>query len=143
MAITSGGTSGLTSDINVTPMADVMLVLLIIFMITAPLLQEGIYVNKARARNALEAPEIEGKDVTTVTITRNGEIYVNSELIPPVDLVDVLTERAALAPEKPLFVKSDVAAKYGVVVDVVNKARDAQIEKIGLLVDRDESTGGR
>lgn len=143
MAITSGGTSGVTSDINVTPMADVMLVLLIIFMITAPLLQEGIYVNKAKARNALEAPEIEGKDVTTVTITRAGEIYVNSELIPPVDLVDVLTERAALAPEKPLYIKSDVAAKYGVVVDVVNKARDAQIERVGLLVDRDESTGGR
>jgi biopolymer transport protein TolR len=141
--MTSGSGSGVTSDINVTPMADVMLVLLIIFMITAPLLQEGIYVNKAKARNAQEAPEIEGKDSTIVTITRSGEIYVNSEIVPPTDLVDRLTERALLAPDKPLFVKGDVAAKYGTVVDVINKARDAQIERIGLMVDRDESSGGR
>lgn len=145
MAMTSGGSgsSGVSADINVTPMADIMLVLLIIFMITAPLLQEGIYVNKAKARSAQEAPEVEGKDSTTVTITRSGDIFVNSEQIPPEQLVDRLTERALLAPEKPLFVKSDVAAAYGTVVDVINKARDANIERIGLLVDRIESGGVR
>ena len=90
MGMTSGASGGVTSDINVTPMADVMLVLLIIFMITAPLLQEGIYVNKAKARNAQEAPDVEGKDSTIVTITRAGEIFVNSELIPPADLIDRL-----------------------------------------------------
>jgi biopolymer transport protein ExbD len=145
MGMSSGGSglSGVTSDINVTPMADIMLVLLIIFMITAPLLQKGIYVNKAKAHNAQEAPEVEGKDATTVTVTRAGEIFVNSEQVVPGDLIEKLTERALLAPEKPLFVKGDVAAAYGTVVDVINKARDAQIERIGLLVDRTESLAGR
>ncbi len=144
MGMTSGSgssLSGVTSDINVTPMADIMLVLLIIFMITTPLLQEGIFVNKAKARNAQIAEEVEGKDATTVTITRQQEIYVNSEPIAPDNLVDKLAERYALSPEKPLFVKGDIAAPYGLVVEVVNKARDAGMERIGLLVDRDKSEG--
>ena len=75
MGMSSGGSSSseVTSDINVTPMADIMLVLLIIFMITTPLLQEGIAVNKAKARNAQEAPEVKGKEATTVTVTRHQE----------------------------------------------------------------------
>lgn len=141
MGMSSGGSrggTGVNSEINVTPMADIMLVLLIIFMITTPLLQEGIAVNKAKARNAEEAPEVEGKDVTTVTVTRNQEIYINSDAVTPENLLDELASRVALAPEKPLFVKSDVAAPYGMVVDIVNKARDAGVERIGLLVDREK-----
>jgi len=144
MGMTSGGGTGLssvTSDINVTPMADIMLVLLIIFMITTPLLQEGIFVNKAKARNAQEAPEIEGKDSTTVTITRSQEIYVNADQVPPDKIVEKLQERVALAPEKPLFIKSDAVAPFGVVVSVVNKAREAGVARIGLLVDREKAEG--
>ena len=141
MAMGSGGSnSGVTSDINVTPMADIMLVLLIIFMITPPMLQEGIAVNKAKADNAQEAPEVEGKDATTVTVTRSQEIYVNDLPIAREDLLEELKLRAALAPEKPLFVKSDVAAPYGTIVSIVNHAREAGVERIGLLVDR-EKTG--
>ena len=142
MGVTSGGRgtgSAVTSDINVTPMADIMLVLLIIFMITTPLLQEGIAVNKAKAKNAQEAPEIEGKEATTVTITRSQEIYINDLSVPREDLLEELTLRAALAPEKPLFVKSDVAAPYGTIVTIVNHARDAGVERIGLLVDREKN----
>ncbi len=147
MGMSSGGGEGsktgsaVTSEINVTPMADVMLVLLIIFMITTPLLQEGVFVNKAKARNAQEAPEVEGKDATTVTVTRSQEVYVGQEPIPPEQLVDKLVERLALAAEKPLFVKGDVAAPYGVIVSVVNQARDAGYERIGLLVDRESAEG--
>lgn len=142
MAMSSSGSGGgVTADINVTPMADIMLVLLIIFMITTPLLQEGVFVNKARARNAQEAPDVEGKDATTVTITRSEEIYINSEQVAPENIVDVLTEKVSLAPDKPLFVKSDVAAPFGTVVGVVNKARDAGVKKIGLLVDRQSGEG--
>jgi len=143
MGMSSGGRSrsSVTSDINVTPMADIMLVLLIIFMITTPLLQEGIAVNKAKARNAQEAPEVEGKDATTVTVTRSQEIYVNDAPVAPENLLDELSKRAMLAPEKPLFVKSDVAAPYGIVVSVVNKARDSGVERIGLLVDRERQQG--
>ena len=140
MGMSSGGVGRgeITSDINVTPMADIMLVLLIIFMITTPLLQEGIAVNKPKARNAQEAPEVEGKEATTVTVTRSQEIYVNDQPVAPGDLLDELTTRVALAPEKPLFVKSDVAAPYGMIVSIVNKAREAGVERIGLLVDREQ-----
>ncbi len=144
MGMTSGSGSSLsdvTSDINVTPMADIMLVLLIIFMITTPLLQEGIRVNKPKARNAQEAPEVEGKEATTVTVTRSQEIYVNDTAVAPEDLLDELTARVALAPEKPLFVKSDIAAPYGMIVSIVNKARDSGVERIGLLVDRERQHG--
>jgi len=143
MGMISGSSSGsaVTSDINVTPMADIMLVLLIIFMITTPLLQEGIAVNKAKARNAQEAPEVEGKEATTVTVTRSQEIYINDQPVSPEDLLDELERRVALAPEKPLFIKSDVAAPYGMIVSLVHKARDAGVERIGLLVDRETRQG--
>jgi biopolymer transport protein ExbD len=126
-----------TSDINVTPMADVMLVLLIIFMITTPLLQQGVYVNKPSARNYQEAPEAEFEDATMITVTRLQEIYVNRNLVGIDQLVEELSERVAAAPELPLFVKGDVAAPYGAVVEVVNTAREVGVERIGMMVDRD------
>ena len=132
MGMTSGGGkrgrggSAVNSEINVTPMADVMLVLLIIFMITTPLLQEGVYVNKP--------PEAEAEGATMVTVTRQQEIYVNSERVLEDDLINNLSDRIASAPDLPLFVKGDVAASYGKVVEVINSARDAGAEKIGLMV---------
>jgi len=133
----SGGHGGITSDINVTPMADIMLVLLIIFMITTPLLQSGIAVNKAKARNAAEAPDVESEDATTITVTRDKVIYVNADMVALDKVTEKVQERVAVAPELPLFVKSDVATPYGTVVDVINRARDAGVEKIGLMVDRE------
>ena len=133
----SGGHGGITSDINVTPMADIMLVLLIIFMITTPLLQSGIAVNKAKARNAAEAPDVESEDATTITVTRDKVIYVNADMVAIEKVTEKVQERVAVAPELPLFVKSDVATPYGTVVDVINRARDAGVEKIGLMVDRE------
>jgi biopolymer transport protein ExbD len=110
-------------------------------MITTPLMQQGIFVNKAKARNAQEAPEIEGEDSTTITVTRDQSIYVNSELVSEDDLLGKLTDRVALAPDEPLFVKSDVAAPFGTVVEIINKAREVGVERIGLLVDREKKEG--
>lgn len=143
MAISGGGNgvSGVNSDINVTPMADVMLVLLIIFMITTPLIQSGVAINMARARNAQEAPEAEAEDATTVAITRDSLIYVNKKLTSADDLLDKVIEAADKAADKPLFVKSDVAAPYGQVVLVVDTCREAGVERIGLLVDRAQEGG--
>ena len=138
MAISSGAQGGINSDINVTPMADVMLVLLIIFMITVPLLQEGIFVNKPRAKNAQEEPDVDDEDATMVTVTRLGEIYINRAAVPSNLILERLVERVALKPELPLFIKADVAVQYGTVVDLVSKAREAGVEQIGLMVDRDQ-----
>lgn len=135
------GGSAVTSEINVTPMCDVMLVLLIIFMITVPLLQQGIFVNKPRARNAREEPLVDDEDATMVTITRQGDIYINRKPVGPNQIVERIVERIAVKPELPLFIKADVAVLYGTVVDLVSKAREAGVEQIGLMVDRQENPG--
>jgi len=135
------GDSAVTSEINVTPMCDVMLVLLIIFMITVPLLQQGIFVNKPRARNAQEEPLVDDEDATMVTITRQGDIYINRKPVGPNQIVERIVERIAIKPELPLFIKADVAVLYGTVVDLVSKAREAGVEQIGLMVDRQENPG--
>ena len=135
------GGSAVTSEINVTPMCDVMLVLLIIFMITVPLLQQGIFVNKPRARNAREEPLVDDEDATMVTITRVGDIYINRKPVGPNQIVERIVERIAIKPELPLFIKADVAVLYGTVVDLVSKAREAGVEQIGLMVDRQENPG--
>ena len=135
------GGSAVTSEINVTPMCDVMLVLLIIFMITVPLLQQGIFVNKPRARNAQEEPLVNDEDATMVTITRQGDIYINRKPVGPNQIVERIVERIAIKPELPLFIKADVAVLYGTVVDFVSKAREAGVEQIGLMVDRQENPG--
>jgi len=143
MSMSSGGAKGgVTSDINVTPLADVMLVLLIIFMLTVPLLQEGVYVNKASARNAREAPLVDDENATMVTVTRQGQVYINREQVPDDQIIEKLVERVALAPELPLFIKGDVAVPYGTVVELVTRARDSGVEQIGLMVDQ-EREGGR
>ncbi len=135
------GGSAVTSEINVTPMCDVMLVLLIIYMITVPLLQQGIFVNKPRARNAQEEPLVDDEDATMVTITRVGDIYITRKPVGPNQIVERIVERIALKPELPLFIKADVAVLYGTVVDLVSKAREAGVEQIGLMVDRQENPG--
>lgn len=145
MAISGGGgssVSGVSSDINVTPMADVMLVLLIIFMITTPLIQSGVAVNMATAKNAQEAPEAEAEDATIVTVTRNSEYYVNKTITGEAGLLDALSEAYAKAPDFPLFVRVDVATPFGSVVSVVDLCREVGFERIGLLVDREREEGG-
>ena len=151
MGMSGGGGSDLSavnSEINVTPMADIMLVLLIIFMITTPLIQEGIPINKPSAATADEAPELDMDGVTTVTVSRESIVYINNEVVPQMsEFVEQLTESRDRAPDLPLFVRGDVAAPYGKVVEIVNKARDAGYERIGVVVDRDRnaatSLGGR
>ncbi|HEY2932581.1 MAG TPA: biopolymer transporter ExbD [Acidobacteriota bacterium] len=130
--------SGVTSEINVTPMADIMLVLLIIFMITTPLLQEGVIINMAKAQNPQVAVGAKDEDATTISLTRDQKVYLNAEEVAEDKLQEKLTDAQAKASDKPLFVRSDIAVKYGKVVEVVNKARDAGWTRIGLLVDREE-----
>jgi biopolymer transport protein TolR len=134
--------SGVSAEINVVPMADIMLVLLIIFMISTPLIQSGVAVNLAQAVHAEEAPEAEAEDATIVTITRNREVYVNRMLVAGDMVFEQISEAVAKAPDRPLFVRGDVATPYGKIVEIVDVARDAGVERIGLIVDRRREEGG-
>jgi biopolymer transport protein ExbD len=109
MGMSSGGGSGVssvTADINVTPMADIMLVLLIIFMITTPLLQEGVYLNMAKAQNAQVAEGATDEDSTTIAVTRDEKIYLNKQEVSLAMLPQKLQESVLKNPDKPLFFKS-------------------------------------
>jgi len=124
------------AEINVTPMADIMLVLLIIFMITAPLIQEGITVNLPKANNPLDAPEADREDAVTIALTREGRVYFNKGPIAENELVSRMAEWFSNKSEKWLFIKSDQAVPYGRVVDVVNSCRTAGIDRIGLMTEK-------
>ncbi len=113
-----------------------MLVLLIIFMITAPLIQEGITVNLPKAVNPLDAPEADREDAAMIALTREGRTYFNKNPINDNELVSRLTEWFANKSEKWLFIKSDQAVPYGRVVDVVNSCRTAGIDRIGLMTEK-------
>jgi biopolymer transport protein ExbD len=124
------------SDINVTPMVDVMLVLLIIFMVITPMLSKGIQVNMVKARNPIAMQAADKSDAIVVAITKEGRSYLNNTQMAPEDLApkvkDLLTNRL----DKTVFIRSDQRAKYEKVVDVVDNLRAAGVDQVGLLTDQ-------
>ena len=138
MAKRGFGVSNVVSDINVTPMADVMLVLLIIFMITTPLLQSGITVNLPKAKNPLDAPEADSKDAVVLAINRAGELYLAKRRIGEAELVDFLLKKYSGGEiNRTIFLKADTALAYGRVVQIVNSCRGAGVERIGLMAEKE------
>ena len=128
------------SDINVTPMADIMLVLLIIFMITTPLLQTGITVNLPKAKNPLEAPDADAKDAVVVALDRNGRIFLGKSLTTEQNLMETLNKRFGGGElNKVMFLKADQAVLYGRVVEIVNECRKTGVEKIGLMTEKEKN----
>jgi len=137
MGMGSGGGRGeVTSEINVTPMADVMLVLLIIFMVVTPMLQKGAPVELAKTHNPTDMPAADHDDAVLVAVTRDGKYWLNQDKITldslAVKVNDVLSTRM----DKTVFVRSDARAKYGDVVAVVDTIRNAGVDKVGLLTER-------
>jgi len=137
MGMGSGGGRGeVNSDINVTPMADVMLVLLIIFMVVTPMLQKGQSVELARTRNPVDMKEADRDDSVIIAITRDGKFYLGQNKVNVDDLAAKVNDLLATRLEKRVFVKSDSRAKYGDVVSVVDNIRNAGVDQIGLLTER-------
>lgn len=135
--------SGVTSDINVTPMADIMLVLLIIFMITTPLLQKGITVNLPKTKSmAEEMPLAEKKTAVVVGMDRSGKAYMGTAMLRPANWQDELVQKIKRARElnqvdgNKIFFKCDQSVPYESVVKVVEVVRDSGFDQIGLLVDQ-------
>ncbi len=133
------GHSNVNADINVTPMADIMLVLLIIFMITTPLLQSGITVNLPKAKNPLDAPEADSKDAVVVALNRDGRIYLAKNPVSETELLDFLGKKFSGGEvNKTIYLKADTAVAYGRVVQIVNQCRRAGVERIGLMAEKEK-----
>jgi len=137
MGMGGGGTRGsVTSDINVTPMADVMLVLLIIFMVITPMLQKGVSVDMAKTNNPIEMTEADKEDSILVAVSRDGKYYLNQDRVNVDDLTAKVSDLVSNRLDKMIFVKGDYRAKYGDVVKVVDNLRAAGVDKIGLLTEK-------
>ncbi|HQU93189.1 MAG TPA: biopolymer transporter ExbD [Pyrinomonadaceae bacterium] len=134
-----GGTDEYNSEINVTPMVDVMLVLLIIFMIVTPLLQQGVTVNYPREMNSPEEDGEITKDTSVViSIPDNNNFYVGKDQYPLDGLGEkIKTMMRDKAPDKRIvYIKSGVDVEYGTVVKAIDTIRKQDIDKIGLVADK-------
>ena len=127
---------GAVSDINVTPLVDVMLVLLIIFMVITPMLQKGISVDLARVNNPHLMNAAEKEDATVLAITRDGKIYLGTDTIALDKIATKVKDRVADKLDKTVYIKSDARAKYGDVVAVVDAVRAAGVDSLGLLTEK-------
>jgi len=124
------------SNINVTPMVDVMLVLLIIFMVITPMLQKGVSVDMARVNSPTPMPDADKEDSLLVAIMRDGQIFFGTDRIKVEDLTAKVKDRLANKVDKRVYIKSDARAKYGAVVDVVDNVRSAGVDDVGLLTEQ-------
>jgi biopolymer transport protein ExbD len=138
MGMGGGGDRGsVNAEINVTPMADVMLVMLIIFMVVTPMLQKGAPVELAKTRNALEMSEADKDDAIRVGIARDGKFYLGTERIVVDDLATKVQEiLASREGDKTVYVKADARASFGDVVKVVDAIRTAGVDRVGLLSEK-------
>jgi biopolymer transport protein ExbD/biopolymer transport protein TolR len=127
---------GAVSDINVTPLVDVMLVLLIIFMVITPMLQKGVSVDLARVNNPRLMQAADKEDATVLAITRDGKIYLGADGISLDKITGKVKDRVADKLDKTVYIKSDARAKYGDVVTVVDAVRAAGVDAIGLLAEK-------
>jgi len=127
------------SDINVTPMVDVMLVLLIIFMVVTPMLQKGVSVDMAKVNNPAQMPDADKEDALLVAVNRDGKVFFGTDPIKVDDLTQKIKDRLANKTDKRVFIKADARAKYGWVVEVVDNVRAAGVDQLGLLTDQKKS----
>jgi biopolymer transport protein TolR len=133
--------ANVNSNINVTPMVDVMLVLLIIFMVITPMLQKGVSVDLAKVNNPEQMPDADKEDALIVAIMRDGKVFFGNDQIQPDALTGKVKDRLANRTDKRVFVRADARAKFGSVVEVVDNVRSAGVDQLGLLTDQRKQTG--
>jgi len=126
----------ISSAINVTPMVDVMLVLLIIFMVVTPMLQKGISVDMAPVNNPEQMPDADKEDALLVSITKDGKVYFGSDQIQVDNLTQKVKDRLANKQDKRVYVKADMRTRFGYFVQVVDNVRAAGVDDLGLLTDQ-------
>src|SRR5215470_16360547 len=135
----SAGGSNLNSEINVTPMVDIMLVLLIIFMVVTPLLQTGVNVAIPKGLNPDEQGDITNERAVVVSIPGPGSYYIGRDPVGKDDLVETIKNRMKLRrPDEPqaVYIRGGIGVPYGDVVDVINSVRNAGYQEIGLVAEK-------
>ncbi len=125
---------------NVIPMADIMLVLLIIFMVVTPMLQKGVSVEMAKTKNAADMQAADRDDAIIVAIARSGDIYLGNNRVPRDQITALVRDRLTGRIDKTVFVRSDARAKYGDVVALVDEVRAAGVDQLGLLTEKLQDT---
>jgi biopolymer transport protein TolR len=138
MAFSTGDTSGggrrigaTLSEINIIPLVDVVLVLLLIFMLTAPMMYRGIDVNLPRASTKPTAVE----ERLVLTVTKDQALYLNDRRVTPASLEDNLREAFRNRADKTLYLKADAGLNYGTVVETMDRVRRAGIERLGMVTE--------
>jgi biopolymer transport protein ExbD/biopolymer transport protein TolR len=124
------------SDINVTPMVDVMLVMLIIFMVITPMLSKGVSVDLVKTKNPIPMQAADKSDAILVAVTRDGKTYLNTTQMVPSDLPSKVKDLLLNRLDKTVFVKADSRARYEKVVEVVDNLRAAGVDQLGLLTEQ-------
>jgi biopolymer transport protein ExbD len=135
-----GSKAGVKADINVTPLVDVMLVLLIIMMLVAPMLQQGVSVKLPTASNTVDKPEVQGQ--TVVAIGRDKSMYLNAKPVQEGEMAAKVNELLENAKEKIVLIKADEEVEYGAVMAAMDQLRQAGIEDIGLITERKKGSEG-
>ena len=135
---TRGGMAAI-NEINVTPMVDVMLVLLIIFMVITPMLSKGVSVDLVRTRNPVAMDEADAEDAVVVAVTRDGQVFMGTSKLEALDeltsrVSDVVSNRI----DKTVYIKCDARSRYERVVEVVNAVRTSGVDQVGLLTEKEE-----
>ena len=130
--------SKVSSNINVTPMVDVMLVLLIIFMVITPMLQNKVQVDMAKVDNPTAMPDADKEDAIVVAVTRSGDVFIGQNKTAISELGVQVREKMADKPGKTIYVRADARAQYRAVEDAIDAVRTAGVEDVGLLTQKRE-----
>ncbi|CAK7009429.1 MAG: Biopolymer transport protein ExbD [Desulfovibrio sp.] len=137
MGASAGKNKGFVADINVTPFVDVMLVLLIIFMITAPMMTEGVDVDLPQTKSAASLPT--DKDHIILTIRKNGTVFVDTYAVTNLDDLEAQIKAVATDQKRQVFLQADKDVPYGTVVTVIGHIRSAGIDKLGMVAEQPQT----
>ena len=140
IAVRSEG-KNVSSNINVTPMVDVMLVLLIIFMVITPMLQQKVQIDMAKVDNPTAMPDADKEDAIVVAITRDGGVFLGQNRVALSELGGQVHDKLANTPGKTIFVRADARAQYRAVEDAIDAVRTAGVDDVGLLTQKKEGPG--
>jgi biopolymer transport protein ExbD/biopolymer transport protein TolR len=128
--------SKINSNINVTPMVDVMLVLLIIFMVITPMLHPGVPVDLARTTNPIAMSDADKADALILSVMRDGKMFLGSESVSSEALTQKVRDTVTNRVNKTVYIRADARARYGLLVNAVDDLRSAGVDQLGLLTEQ-------